>query len=78
MSDQQSDQGTSRKDAARERCLCYEILDLIRARMGVSPQVGRHLANSRIEFLKAIRQVIDERIEHLSQAGQQGTKITVD
>lgn len=78
MSDQKTEQATSSKGAAREHCLCYEILDLIRTRMGVSPQVGRHLANSRIEFLKAVRQVIDERIEHLSKAGQQGTKITVD
>jgi len=38
----------------------------------------QHLANSRIEFLKAIREVIDERIEHLSMKSQQGTKIAVE
>jgi hypothetical protein len=31
-----------------------------------------------VEFLKAIREVIDEKIEHLSKAGQQGTKIAVE
>jgi hypothetical protein len=61
-----------------ERCLCYEILDLFRARVSVSPAVRRHLANSRVEFLKAIRAVIDDRIEHLSKAGQQGTKVPVE
>jgi hypothetical protein len=40
--------------------------------------VKKHLANSRVEFLKAIREVIDERIEHLSKAGQPGTKIPVE
>jgi ribosome-associated translation inhibitor RaiA len=46
--------------------------------LGVSPQVRQHLANSRIEFLKAIREVIDERIEQLSKPVQQGTKIQVE
>lgn len=41
-------------------------------------RVQQHLENSRIEFLKAIREVIDDRIEHLSKAGNQGIKISVD
>jgi len=40
--------------------------------------VKQHLANSRVEFLKAIRQVIDDRIEHLSAQGQKGTKVAVE
>jgi hypothetical protein len=36
------------------------------------------LANSRVEFLKAIREVLDERIEHLSSQGQKGTKVAVE
>ena len=55
-----------------------EVLDLFRSRLGVSPKVKQHLANSRIEVLKAIRAVIDERIEHLSKPAQQGTKIQVE
>ena len=78
MNEQQTNRGTTRKGVTRERCLCYEVLDLVRARLGVSPQVRQHLANSRIEFLKAIREVIDERIEDLSKAGQRGTKIPVE
>ena len=66
------------KGVGHERCLCYEVIDMFRSRLGVSPRVKQHLANSRIEFLKAIREVIDERIEHLSKPSQQGTKITVE
>jgi hypothetical protein len=44
----------------------------------VSPKVKEHFTNSRIEFLKGIRAVIDGRIEHLSNADQRGTKIVVE
>jgi hypothetical protein len=78
MNDQASNQSMAGERGVHEPCLCREIVDLLRARLGVSPAVRQHLANSRIEFLKAIREVIDERIEHLSQAGKQGTKIPVE
>ena len=78
MNEQQTNQSSTGKSVTHERCLCYEVLDLFRARLGVSPQVRQHLANSRIEFLKAIREVIDERIEQLSKPVQQGTKIRVE
>ena len=63
---------------AYERCLCRELLDHVRAHLGVSPAVKQHLTNSRVEFLKAVRGVIDDRIEHLSNKGPQGTKIAVE
>jgi hypothetical protein len=40
--------------------------------------VHEHFTNSRIEFLKGIRAIIDGRIEHLAQAGRRGTKIAVE
>lgn len=61
-----------------DRCACHQFIDLVRERLGISPAVKQHLMNSRVEFLKAIREVIDERIEHLSAKGQQGAKITVE
>jgi hypothetical protein len=76
-----SDQQTSRPSGERvvyERCLCREVLDQVRARLGVSPEVRQHLANSRIEFLKAIREIIDDRIEHLSKKAEPGAKIAVE
>ena len=75
---QSTNQSTTDPSVTHERCLCYEMLDLLRARVGVSPAVRRHLTNSRVEFLKAIRTVIDDRIEHLSKAGQPGTKVSVE
>jgi hypothetical protein len=40
--------------------------------------VHEHFTNSRIEFLKGIRAVIDSRIEHLSSKSPRGTKIAVE
>jgi len=38
-----------------------------------------HFRNSRVEFLKGIRSLIDQRIEHLSKHQQQhGTHVTVE
>jgi hypothetical protein len=64
--------------AGHERCVCNQFIELVRDRLGISPAVKQHLMNSRVEFLKAIREVIDERIAHLSAKGQQGTKIAVE
>jgi hypothetical protein len=62
-----------------ERCLCRELVDQVRECLGVSPQVREHFMNSRVEFLKGIRAIIDSRIEQLSRSGQQhGTKIAVE
>jgi hypothetical protein len=78
MNEQQTNQGAPETGHSHERCLCYEVLDMFRSRIGVSSQVRQHLTNSRIEFLKAIREVIDERIEHLAKPAQQGTKISIE
>lgn len=81
MNEQQtnpSGSSTTEARAVRENCLCYEVFELFRSRLGVSPRVKEHLANSRIELLKAVRAVIDERIEHLSKPAQQGTRIRVE
>jgi hypothetical protein len=43
-----------------------------------SPAARMHLRNSRIELLKAVRSLIDDRIADLSSTGQQGTKVSVE
>jgi hypothetical protein len=79
MSEQQTTGAAGGPTVVHERCLCREVLDQVRDVLGVPPQVREHFNNSRIEFLKAIRAIIDSRIEHLSQAGhRQGTKIAVE
>jgi hypothetical protein len=76
-----SAQKTTRQEASQrtdERCLCREVLDQFRNNFGISEQVQEHFTNSRIEFLKGIRAVIDNRIESLGKTGQRGTKIAVE
>lgn len=43
------------------------------------PEATRdHFRNSRIEFLKGIRSLLDQRIEHLSRRTQKGTHVAVE
>ena len=37
-----------------------------------------HFRTSRVEFLKGLRSLIDDRIAHLSQDEAKGTKVTVE
>jgi hypothetical protein len=37
-----------------------------------------HFRNSRVEFLKGLRSLIDSRIEHLSRPHQKGTAVPVE
>jgi hypothetical protein len=78
MSEQEGTQQNATQTRIQERCLCREIVNQFREAFGVSPKVREHFTNSRIEFLKGIRAVIDSRIEHLSSAVQRGTKIAVE
>jgi len=69
------------QQAAGERghqCVCEELFGHVQDLFGVSPTVRQHLKNSRIEFLKAVRSVIDERIERMSKAESRGTRVAVD
>ena len=77
MSEQEATQQNSTQPRIQERCLCREIVDQFREAFGVSPNVREHFTNSRIEFLKGIRAIIDSRIDHLSK-GQRGTKLAVE
>jgi hypothetical protein len=78
MSEQQASQNETSPHAHSERCVCNEVFDHFRDLFGVPPAAKEHLANSRIEFLKAIREVIDARIERVSKAARQGTRIAVE
>jgi len=78
MSEQEATQQNVTQPLIQERCLCRELVNQFREAFDVSPKVREHFTNSRIEFLKGIRAVIDSRIEHLSNTGQRGTKIAVE
>jgi hypothetical protein len=78
MSEQEANQQNATRPLTQERCLCREIVNQFREVFDVPPKVREHFTNSRIEFLKGIRAVIDSRIEHLSNSGQRGSKIAVE
>ena len=81
MSEQQASQQETSQRATGvhgERCVCNEVFDHFRDLFGVPPAAKEHLANSRIEFLKAVREVIDARIERVSKTARQGTRIAVE
>jgi hypothetical protein len=78
MNEQNANQQTAGERVSRDACLCREVLDRLHECFDVPPAVRLHLTNSRIEFLKAIREIIDQRIERLSNSGQRGAKIAVE
>ena len=78
MTTPETKQQTTNEGVVYEPCPCREVVNTLREFLGISPAVRRHLTNSRVEFLKAIREVLDERIEHLSGQGQKGTKVAVE
>jgi hypothetical protein len=43
-----------------------------------SGQVAAHFRQARIEFLKGVRQILDNRIENLQRRDESGTKIDVE
>jgi hypothetical protein len=76
MNEPREVQSTAREH--HEPCPCREIVHTVREYLGISPAVKQHLVNSRVEFLKALREMLDARIEHLSSQPQKGTKVAVE
>ena len=73
------DNKTSSQSPQSEGCICREIGTHLSALLGVrSEETKGHLRNARVEMLKAIRSIIDERIEQLSQPQPKGTRVTVE
>jgi hypothetical protein len=44
----------------------------------VSQATRDHFRNSRVEFLKGVRSLLDERISHLAPEESKGTHVTVE
>jgi len=59
-------------------CPCQQIAEGIRQLVGLPVAAKSHLNNSRVEFLKALRAVLDARIEHLQGPAQKGTHVAVE
>ena len=78
MNDPQDTQSTASGHSAHESCPCREVVDTVRQFLGISPAAQQHLTNSRVELLKAVREVLNARIEHLSSQAQKGTRVAVE
>ena len=63
--------------SARGCFICETALPLIEKMW--SDATKDHFRNSRVEFLKGIRSLLDDRIAHLSKEGEvKGTRVTVE
>jgi len=78
MTEPQAKQQTAEERVVYEPCPCREVVNSVSDLLRIWPAMRQHLTNSRIELLKAIRTVIDQRIEHLSSRDQKGTKLVVE
>ncbi len=65
------------KSTARPGCfLCATAIPMLERIW--SDATKDHFRNSRVEFLKGIRSLLDERIAHLSRDERKGTHVTVE
>jgi len=62
--------------APHTACLFCTILPMIEQRLS---EAGHgHFRNARVEFLKGVRSLIDDRIERLSREERKGTHVVVE
>ena len=68
---------TAKTGGARGCFVCETVLPLLEKCW--SDATKDHFRNSRVEFLKGIRSLIDDRISHLSKEEEpKGTHVTVE
>ncbi len=65
---------------AHEECVCRAFWRELRDILPDPPsdRTRDHFRNSRIEFLKGIRSLIDDRIDRLQRAEAKGTTVVVE
>ena len=64
-----------------KHCVCCETNDTLSRifkMMGGSEEVSNHFRQSRVEFLKGVRALLDDRIEQLGKSGHKGTRVVVE
>lgn len=78
----ETNQTTAEQKSAAGNCLCggkgLALSDMLRTLL--PPEAANeHFRNARVEFLKGLREVIDQRIkEHSAPHQSHGTKLSVD
>jgi hypothetical protein len=69
---------TTQQTVTGERSVFEEMGTELRRCFGISDQVAQHFRNARIEVLKGMRQMIDDRIDQINKVQNRGTKIVVE
>ena len=77
MENTETNAGASPRDYPLVDTVAAEIKNFLRC-FEPDPGVAAHFRNARIEVLKGVRQMLDNRIDRLSRGGQTGQKITVE
>jgi hypothetical protein len=54
------------------------MLSQVLEMMMPSAAAGEHFKNARLEFLKGVRELLDQRIQTLSEKQHKGTKLNVE
>lgn len=67
---------TTGADAGPRQCFFCTMMPLLERRWHEATK--GHFRNSRVEFLKGIRSLIDDRIERMSREERKGTHVTVE
>jgi hypothetical protein len=62
---------------AHSQTVCDDVLSILR-KLGPSDEVLNHFRSARVEVLKGIRQMIDDRIARTESAQAKGTRVPVD
>ena len=66
---------------AETTCFLCEATDALKKFLndiGPSEEAKNHFRQSRVELLKGIRRIIDDRIERVSQTSSKGTHVVVE
>jgi hypothetical protein len=71
-------EATQQAQSDGTRCEIGDTIGQLFRALGASEEACGHFQQSRIEFLKGIRTLLDERIEHLGRAPRKGTRVVVD
>jgi hypothetical protein len=67
---------TATPEAPQGGCLFCAVLPMLERRW---PEASRgHFKNARIEFLKGVRGLLDDRIERLSREERKGARVVVE
>ena len=72
---------TTPEQTACQGCVCGgkgPMLSQMLELMMPTAAAGEHFKNARLEFLKGVRELLDQRIQSMSEKQHKGTKVNVE